>query len=113
MNKAMSFLGLIQKAGFLSSGDDTVERDIKKGKCYLLIIAKDASENTQKSFEQMAAYRNIKYVYCGTKDELGKYIGKSQRSVVAIKDVNLAKVLLSKIDNENGGDHIDDKGKDI
>ncbi|WP_342455632.1 L7Ae/L30e/S12e/Gadd45 family ribosomal protein [Caloramator sp. Dgby_cultured_2] len=44
-----SFIGLMQKAGKLSSGDDAVEIEIKKKKAMLVIIAEDASENTKKN----------------------------------------------------------------
>lgn len=98
-----SFIGLMQKAGKLSSGDDSVEIEIKKKKAMLVIIAEDASENTKKKFINMCEYRKIPYVIFGEKDNLGFAIGKSSRSVIAIKDKNFASGFLKKIDNQNNG----------
>lgn len=106
-NKLYSFLGLIQKSGNITSGDDTVELDIKKNKCKLLIIAEDASDNTKNRFMSIAEKKNIKCISFGNKIELGICIGKSQRSVLAIKDSKLANVFLNKFKEENyGGERI-------
>jgi ribosomal protein L7Ae-like RNA K-turn-binding protein len=112
-SKLYSFIGLMQKAGKLSSGDDSVEIDIKKGKTKLLIIAQDASENTKKKFENMARYRNIPYIFFGTKENIGLSIGKSSRAVLSIEDENFANGFLAKIEGKyNGGESIV-KGKNI
>ena len=106
-NQIYSFIGLMQKSGKLSSGDDTVEREIKKGNVKLLIIAQDASDNTKKRFEDMAKYRNIPYIYWGTKIDLGSSIGKSSRAIIAVKDRGFANGLLNKVKEEsNGGESI-------
>ncbi|MDF2671998.1 MAG: ribosomal protein L7ae [Clostridiales bacterium] len=106
-NKIYSFLGLMQKSGNITSGNDTVEFDIKKGKCKLLIIAEDASENTQKKFLDMVNYRKIPFVILGTKIDLGYSIGKSERSAISIRDSGFAKEFLRKISLDlNGGESI-------
>jgi len=106
-NNINSFLGLIQKSGNIASGDDTVEIDMKKKKCKLLIIAEDASENTKKRFLDMAAYRKIQYVIYGSKADLGCCIGKSERAVISIRDSGLAREFLNKLNLDlNGGEGI-------
>ncbi|CDF57951.1 L7Ae/L30e/S12e/Gadd45 family ribosomal protein [Thermobrachium celere] len=106
-SKLYNFLGLIQKSGNLTSGDDGVEIDIKKGKCKLLIISEDASENTRKKFQNMANNYGVPYVIFGTKDDIGHFIGKSMRSVLSIKDKNLADAFIKKLrENTSGGDNI-------
>ncbi|HOQ06212.1 MAG TPA: ribosomal L7Ae/L30e/S12e/Gadd45 family protein [Clostridiales bacterium] len=105
-NRIYSFLGLATKAGKLISGDDTCERTVRKGKVRLVIVAEDASENTRKKFEDICSYRNIAMRFFGKKEKLGRYIGKSMRSVVAVIDGNFSKRLLEMIDNhgkEYGG----------
>ncbi len=103
MNNLYSFLGLMQKAGKLSSGDDTVELDIKKGLVNLLIISEDASENTKKRFKDIASRKNIAYIVFGEKDELGFAIGKSPRSILAIKDSGFSAAFLDKTSKINRG----------
>lgn len=106
-NNIYSFLGLMQKSGNIASGDDTVEFDIKKRKCKLLIIAEDASENTKKKFIDMVTYRKIQYVFYGSKADLGNSIGKSERAVISIRDSGFAKELLNKLNLDlNGGEGI-------
>ena len=102
-NKIYSFIGLIQKSGKLSSGDDTVEIDIKKGRSRLLLIAGDASDNTKNKFENSAKFYKIPFMYYGTKGELGSAIGKSERSVASINDKGFADAFASKVVEENGG----------
>ena len=109
-DRIYSFLGLIQKSGLVSSGDDTVQRDIKKHSCKLLVIADDTSENTRKRFESMAKHHGVEYIYFGNKEDLGHSIGKGERAVISIRDGNLAKGLLTKLNNLNGGESNDNKG---
>lgn len=106
-NNIYSFLGLMQKSGNIVSGDDTVEIDIKKRKCKLLIIAEDASDNTKKKFLNLAAYRKIQYIFWGSKIDLGNSIGKSERAVLSIRDDGFARELLNKLSLDlNGGEGI-------
>lgn len=97
-NKNYSFLGLVQKAGSLTSGADAVESDIKNKKCKLLILSNDASEKTKEKFEYLAKQHKVDYVYFGNKEDLGIAIGKPSRTVLSIKDENFARGFLNKID---------------
>lgn len=106
-NDIYSFLGLIKKAGKMSSGDEVVEMDIKKKKCLLLIIAEDASENTKDRFKGLVNRHNIDYVYFGNKADLGSHIGKGQTAVISIRDDGFARAFLNKVNhNINGGEDI-------
>lgn len=112
-NKLYSYIGLIQKSGNLISGNDAVEIDIKKKKCKLLIISDDASENTKKKFDNLAKLYNINYVKYGNKEDFGRAIGKSSRSVLSIKNENFAKGFLNKVfENNIGGENVV-KNKDL
>jgi ribosomal protein L7Ae-like RNA K-turn-binding protein len=105
-DRIYSFMGLAAKAGKLLSGDETCERALKTGKVYLVIVSEDASDNTKKKFKDMCSYRNINYRLFGEKELIGKFTGKSVRSVIAIKDTNFAGHLVKMIDDrgiEHGG----------
>ena len=99
MNKAFSMLGLASKAGKIVTGEDTIRNAIRKGKVKLLIISEDASQNTQKRFLNAAAHYSIEYVVWGHMDDLGKYIGKNARSVVAIVDDNFGRIIKDLLSN--------------
>ena len=66
-------------------------------KAYLVIVAEDASDNTKKMFSNMTEYYETPIVFFGTKEELGKYVGKEFRASLAIIDENLANAVASKI----------------
>ncbi len=93
INKALSYLGIAQKAGFLGSGEYQCERCIKSGKAELLIIAADASEGTKKKFKDMCRYYETEHVEFGNKEELGRAIGKDLRSIIVVKDEKLARII--------------------
>lgn len=84
-------MGICQKAGKLVSGEFASEMAIKKGGVFLVILAEDASENTHKKFKNRCTHRHVPLVEFGTKESLGKAIGKEERATIAIVDENLAK----------------------
>ncbi len=51
-DKVLSLLGIAQKAGRVVSGEFSVEKAVKEGKACLVLVAKDASDNTKKNVSQ-------------------------------------------------------------
>ena len=101
MNKVFGLLGLAAKAGKLVSGEFAVEKAIKGGKAFLVILAEDASENTKKHFCDMCGYRKIPVRFLGSKEELGRCIGKEFRANVALLDAGFAESIVKKTDRSN------------
>lgn len=97
-----SWLGLAQRSGNLITGEDTCQFYIKKNAVKLIIIPEDASSQTQKKFQDIARHRNIPFVIYGRRDILSQAIGKSNRTVYAIKDQAFAKKILSLIEEHRG-----------
>ena len=58
-DKIYGLLGLCQRAGKCKSGEFAVEKSIKSGKSFLVIIPEDASDNTKKKFKNMTTYRSV------------------------------------------------------
>ena len=52
-DKIYGLLGLCQRAGKCKSGEFAVEKSIKSGKSFLVIIPEDASDNTKKKLKNM------------------------------------------------------------
>ena len=97
-DRIYSMLGLAMKAGKVVSGEFAVDKSIKDGSAWLVIIASDASDNTTKKFSNSCEFY-------GTKEELGRAIGRDMRSSLAITDEGFAKSLgkyLEPVCNENG-----------
>ncbi len=88
--KILSMLSLCQRAGKLSSGENTCEKLIKSGDVLVIIIAVDASDNTKEKFKNKALYYELPAYLFGTREELGRAIGKNFRAVLAVCDENFA-----------------------
>ncbi|MBR5930396.1 MAG: ribosomal L7Ae/L30e/S12e/Gadd45 family protein [Lachnospiraceae bacterium] len=96
-HRILSQLGIATKAGKLVSGEFMAEKMIKENKAFLVIVAEDASDNTKKNFSDMCSYRNVPILFFGTKEEIGKSIGKQMRASVAITDEGFAKSISEKV----------------
>ena len=96
-DKILSMISIAAKAGKVASGEYSVDHEGKAGNAKLVILAEDASKRTIKSVSDMCEYYHIEYKIYGTKDSLGKTIGKENRSQLAILDEGLAGSILNLI----------------
>ena len=78
-----------------------VEKAIKEKKALLVIVAMDASGNTTKMFTNMCKHYKVPLYLFSNKDELGHYIGKGERSSVAVLDRGFSEKIQTLI--ETGG----------
>lgn len=91
------------KAGKVCFGADSVEENIIKKKVKLLIISEDSSERTKNKFIKLCEKYNIPVIVDGDIDTLSKTIGKNNKAIIGIKDINFAESIQKKY---NGGDVI-------
>lgn len=101
-NKILGLMGLSARAGKICFGTDSTIENIEKKKLKLVIIAKDSSERTKKRFFELCKIHNIHIIEFGTIEQISKSVGKVNKAVIGIKDINLAK----EIEKINGGDII-------
>lgn len=59
-DKVLSMLGIAAKAGGVASGEFSTEKAVKDGRAWLVIVASDASENTQKHFRDMTTFMKFR-----------------------------------------------------
>jgi len=97
-DRILNLLGLVQRAGKLSSGDFIVEKAMKKKTPKLVLLAGDCAANNEKKYIQLAELHHIPLRKVGSKETLGAAIGKEVRVVVAVEDDGFAKALLKEID---------------
>lgn len=97
-DKIANLIGLAIKSGSLISGEDTCKREIQGNRVNLVIVAEDASDNTKKLFNDKTSFRKIPLRFFGTKDEIGIWIGKMPRAVIAVKDKGFSTKLMEYID---------------
>lgn len=96
-DKVLSLLGIAAKSGSIASGEFSTEKAVKEHKAYLVIVASDASENTQKMFRNMAEFYQVPMYLYADKDTLGHCIGKEFRASLAVTNQGLAHSIEDKL----------------
>lgn len=102
-NKILGLIGLAARARKISFGADSVELQAQKRKVYLIILAQDSSERTKDKFQKISEKCKIPIIITQTIETLSRAIGKNNKAILGIEDVNLAKE-IQKINN--GGEAI-------
>lgn len=97
-NKVLSLLGLAMRGRNLVSGEFQTLEAVKNGSAMLVIIAEDASDNTKKLFTNKCTFYEVPILEYGTKDELGRAIGKDMRSSLGVCDVGLAEAVIKQME---------------
>ena len=89
-NKVFGLLGIAAKSNNIVSGEFSTEKAVKDHNAALVIVAKDASDNTKKIFTNMCTFYKVPICFFGLKTELGHAIGKEYRASLALLDKGLA-----------------------
>lgn len=115
-SKVLSLLGIAMRGHNLVSGEFQTLEAVRKGSAMLVVIAEDASDNTKKLFSDKCSYYGIPVAGFGTKEELGRAIGKDLRSSLGVCDAGLADAIIKRLEEEqsavlgrNGGEHGENK----
>ena len=90
-SKILGLIGLAARARKVSFGADSVELEAQKNKVYLIILAQDSSSRTKEKFQKISEKYNIPIIITQTIEDLSKAIGKNNKAILGIEDVNLAK----------------------
>ena len=106
--KVINLIGLATKAGKTVSGEFSTEKAVKSKKAYLVMVSKEASDNTKKMFTNMCTYYRVPICYFGKKDELGHAMGKEMRASLAVTDEGFAKAIVKQM-NIIGGSGYESK----
>lgn len=107
MSKTLSYLGLAMRAGKIVTGDEAVIKAVRSSEARLVVLAGDASDNTQKKFRDKCGTYDIPLVIAFHRDELGASIGKDQRVVLAVTDKGFAEMISRTLGDTVGGGVID------
>lgn len=100
-NRVLSLVGLATKAGRTVSGEFSTEKAVKSGEASLVIVSEEASDNTKKKFRNMCEYYKVPICFFGSKDELGRAMGKEFRASLAVTDEGLGNALIKQLENQN------------
>ena len=93
----LSMIGIAAKSGNVVSGEFSTEKAVKTGHAYLVIVSAEASGNTKKSFCNMTDFYHVPCYCYGSKEALGRCIGKEFRASLAVIDKGLAQAVLKKM----------------
>ena len=88
--KILGLVGLAARARNINFGADSVELQIKKRKVKLIIVAEDASTRTKEKFIKLGGQHNVPIIIKGNIEELSKTIGKNNKAIIGIEDINLS-----------------------
>ena len=102
-NKVYGLLGLCMKAGKLTFGTEATIDMINKRKIKLIILAGDSSQRTIDNFKNKCKEYDIPVYTFGDKKSISKAIGKNNKTVLGIREKNLAEAIKKILD---GGDVI-------
>lgn len=98
--KFCGMLGLAMRAGKLVCGEAKTSEAIRSGKCFLLLLAADASENTEKKFKNMTKFYSVSALVPGNRIELGSILGKDSVVSAAVTDEGFAKQIRALYNSE-------------
>lgn len=97
VDKALSALGMAMRAGKLATGDEIVLKAVRANKAKLVIIAGDASDNTKKKFRDKCTSYDVPLMEVYDRVSLGRAIGKAERVVLAVTDVQFAGLIAGHL----------------
>lgn len=101
--KLCGLLGLATRAGKTVVGTEACKIAIERKKVKLVIVAKDASERTKINFKEICKKSNIPIYEVLQADTLSNSIGKENKVIIGVSDINFSKEILKII---NGGEVI-------
>ena len=96
-SKILGLLGLATKAEKTKSGEFSTEKAVKSGQASLVIVSRDASENTKKMFRNMCTYYKVPYYEFGGREELGAAMGKQMRVSLAVTDPGFSSAIVKQL----------------
>ncbi|GEB75937.1 YlxQ family RNA-binding protein [Sporolactobacillus inulinus] len=102
-NQWASFLGLAQRAGKVSSGEETVLRLIRQNKAKAVLLAADASDRTKKTITNKCDYYHVPLLTVPDREVLGQAIGQPSRVIIAVTDSGFAGQLIERIGPSSRG----------
>lgn len=101
MNKIFSMVGLATRAGKTVAGEFSVEKAVKERKAKLVIVSKEASDNTKKLFINKCKYYDVPLFIYGSRQELGNATGNQNRVSIAVLDSGFSKKVISMLTGNN------------
>ena len=95
---ALKLLGLMRVASLAVSGEEACEKAVRTQEAVLVVVSSDASQLTRKKFHDKCKFYEVEVLDADlTMEELGKSLGQSPRSSVAILSKDLAEKFKQRL----------------
>lgn len=95
---ALRLLGLARKAGRVEVGEEPALAACRSRKARLLLLARDAADNTARRAERFAQAGNTVCVRVPfTKEQMGGAVGRGSCAMAALTDAGMAASLLNRL----------------
>lgn len=104
MSNYLNLLGLANRARKLVHGEGTIVEGIRNKQVKLVLIAEDASDNTQKKLTDKCKSYQVPYVIIDNRQVLSKAIGKEGRVAVGVTDAGFLRNYQNCCGNKLGGE---------
>jgi len=91
----LNLIGLANRAGKCSTGEETIIKDIKSERAKLVLLANDMGPRTRKKLTDKCKSHNVAYEEADDSETLSHAIGKHKRVAVAILDAGFANKIKS------------------
>jgi len=92
----ISTIGLALRARKITIGTEMTLEELRKSHVYLIFLANDASQNTQKKVLDKATFYPCEVCLDFTSEELSHAIGKHDIKVIGITDRGFSQLLMSQ-----------------
>ena len=98
MDNILHMVGLAFRAGRLEVGEEPVGAACRARDCRLILIARDAADNTFRRVRHFADAGQCLWISIPyTKEELGSAVGRTACAMVAVTDVGFAEAIARKL----------------
>ena len=96
--KVCGMIGLATRAGKTTFGTEACMSGIEKKRTKLIIVAEDSADRTKLNFEKACSSKQIEFRIYLNIEEISSSIGKQNKAVVGINDINFSNEILKIID---------------
>ena len=94
MDKLLGMVGLAVRAGKVRFGVYMTERALADGSARAVVLPADIGGGNRKKIENKCAERRVPLVFCSTKAELSRAVGKKDVAALCVCDEGLAAAVV-------------------
>lgn len=99
MEKILSLLGFIKKAGKLVTGSNAVLRSILSGSAGVVFVTEDAGNSVKEKFRRLCSENDIRFFVIGDSEQLGYATGEKNKVVYSVVEEGFSNRLIQLIEN--------------